>query len=90
MKLYNVTRIDLRNNGYAPTNVYTFSTREKAVAKMKELFHAELERYGLSEKDDDGGFDIHADWSDAPFLPYAYCHETYIDLFESYLDGEEQ
>lgn len=87
MKAHIVTRIDLVRSGYNPTDVYCFSTRENAVAKMKKLYQAELERNGLKAEDiqpDDEW--VHGDFSQAPFIPYAYCHEVYIDYYESEID----
>ena len=83
MKVHVVTIVDVRNNGFTPKKVYTFRTREKAVAKMKEVFDTQLlEESGLKEGDEG----VHGDFPDAPFIPYAYCEETYIDYFETELE----
>lgn len=79
-KAHIVTLIDLRNNGFSPKEVYCFSSREKAVAKMKELYEKELEKYGPNKPP----YDLfHGDFSNPPFEPYAYCNETYIDYFKT-------
>ena len=79
-----VTLIDLRNDGVSPKQVFCFSSREKAVKKMRELYRKELEKYGLKEEDvqEDDTW-IHGDFPNPPFIPYAYCNETYIDYYKS-------
>lgn len=86
MKAHVVTRIDLVRSGYNPTNVYVFSTRENAVAKMKKLYLAELERNGITDPGYEDEF-VHGDFSNPPYLPYAYCHDVYIDYYDSEIDA---
>ena len=84
MKAHVVTLIDVFNCGYTPKKVFTFRTREKAVAKMKELYGEALEKAGLPEGYEDDF--VHGDFPDVPFIPYAYCKETYIDYFETTME----
>ena len=72
-KAHIVTIVDVASNGYTPKAVFTFSSREKAVAKMKSLYRAELDKQESEE--------FNCDFPDAPFLPYAWCGEVFIDYF---------
>lgn len=87
MKIYIVTIINLNDNGYNPTNAIAYEKREDAVAKVKELFEERLKFEGISEEDAKGDYTIGGDMDcKAPFLPYAYCHDYYVDCYESDLN----
>lgn len=86
MKIYIVTHIDLDNVGYTPKEVYTFKTRKDAVEKMKELYEQVTKEKGIEDPYAKDSADYHCDFGDAPFIPYAFCTDHYIDFFESDLN----
>lgn len=87
-KIHTITLIDLDNNGYVPKEVHTFSTRDKAVAKMKELYEKAAKDKGVEDPytKDNMDANFHCDFAQEPFLPYAYCYGIYIDYFETDLN----
>lgn len=86
MKVYIVTHIDLANNGYTPKEVFSFSKREDAVAKMKELYEQDTKAQGIEDPYAKDSADFSCDFADAPFIPYAFCPDYYIDYFETNLN----
>lgn len=85
MKVYIVTHIDLANNGYTPKDVFPFTKREDAVAKMKELYEQDTKAQGIEDPyaEDSADFYFADAPFNAPFIPYAFCPDYYIDFFET-------
>ena len=70
-----VTRFDRADNSISGKQVFTFSSREKAVKKMKELYQAELDKNESEE--------FYCDFCNPPFMPYAFCGSVEIDYFRT-------
>jgi len=73
-KVHIVTLTDA-NWGHDPKHIFAFTSREKAVAKMKELYQSELDRMDCDE--------FYCDFPARPFIPFACCGGVRIVYFET-------